>query len=451
MATTPIFSGTSRYASDFQAVITRAVAIASLPLQQLQNQLQGLNAESSALGGLNGDFGSLQTALSSIDNALGAGSYSASSSNSSAVTASLGAGATQSSYTLDVTSIGSYSSSISGDNLPVVSDPNSASVSLSSTYTLNVAGTTFQINPESNTLVDLVHSINGASAGVHASLVNVGNSDSPSYRLSIQSDSLGPVSIQLNDGSEDLLTTLNTGAKATYKVNGLPAQIESTSRTITLAPGVTANLLQQTPQGQPAIITVDRTLDSVSNAISSFVSAYNNAADDLSKQHGQNAGALAGDAVLNSLAGALRQVTQYTAGSGNINNLADIGIQLDSSGHLSFDSASLNAQNIDAIQAFLGSAASGGFLKTATDALKQVEDPTTGVLTSAISGAKNQITQQNDRIATAQQQVNDLQTNLQQQLSAADALIASLEQQVTYITGLFSSFTNNSSNNRNGA
>ena len=41
----PGFQGHSQYANDLQQVLTRAVSIAALPLQQLQNQQSTLTAQ----------------------------------------------------------------------------------------------------------------------------------------------------------------------------------------------------------------------------------------------------------------------------------------------------------------------------------------------------------------------------------------------------------------------
>ena len=117
----------------------------------------------------------------------------------------------------------------------------------------------------------------------------------------------------MNDGTSDLLDTLSTGAKATYRVNGLSTLIESDSRTITLAPGVSADLLQTTAAG-PVTITVGRNTDSIQSGITAFVTAYNAAVDGIDAQRGAAAGALSGQSVLGSLSGILRQVTQYNAG-----------------------------------------------------------------------------------------------------------------------------------------
>jgi flagellar capping protein FliD len=53
-----------------------------------------------------------------------------------------------------------------------------------------------------------------------------------------------------------------------------------------------------------------------------------------------------------------------------------------------------------------------------------------------------QITQQNDQIRDQQQRVDDLSHNLQEQMAAADALIASLESQRNYLTNLFTAMMN---------
>jgi flagellar capping protein FliD len=96
---------------------------------------------------------------------------------------------------------------------------------------------------------------------------------------------------------------------------------------------------------------------------------------------------------------------------------------------------------------FLGSASSSGFLKTASDALNLAEDSTSGVVKEAIQSLNTEMTHQDDLIATTQSQIDDLQTNLQQQMAAADAAIAAMQQQVSFMTQLFQSM--NSINNSN--
>jgi flagellar hook-associated protein 2 len=325
--------------------------------------------------------------------------------------------------------------------LPAVADPNSSSISTASAYTLTVNGKTTTITPAGGSLMDLAQAINSASAGVQASIVNAGSS----YRLVVRSTNLAGDSIQLSDGSQDLLDTLATGAPATYDINGLGGAtqpIDSSSRTVTLAPGVTINLLQQTATGQPATITVSRNTSGVATAISSFVDAYNAAVDALNQQVGQNGGALSGQSTISTLRNAMRQITQYTGSSGGLTLLSQMGVGLDNTGKLTFDASQFGSDSANDLQVFLGSATGGGFLKTATDALNSIEDPTTGSVKTAIKTVNGEITQENDLITQETKKITDLQTTLIQQMAAADATIASLENQKNYITNLFTAMMN---------
>ena len=441
---TNYFTGVSSYASDLQQVITRSVAIASMPLQLMQSQLQSLDNQQSALSGLDSTFTALQNAIAGIGSALGPSSYSATSS-SSAVSASVSSAALEGSYAVDVTSLGSYSTSISDPLLPAVADPNSSSISTASSYTLTVNGKTTTITPAGSSLMDLAQAINSASAGVQASIVNAGSS----YRLVVRSTNLAGDSIQLNDGSQDLLDTLATGAPATYDISGLGGAtqpIDSSSRTVTLAPGVTINLLQQTATGQPATVTVSRDTSGAASAISSFVDAYNAAVDALNQQVGQSGGALSGESTISDLRNAMRQITQYSGTSGGVTLLSQMGISMDDTGKLTFDASQFSSVSASNLDQFLGSATGGGFLQTATNAMNAVEDPTTGFIPTATNDVNGEITQENNLITAEQQKIATLQSTLTQQMATADATIASLEQQKNYITNLFTAMINENTN-----
>src|SRR5207247_6482351 len=98
------------------------------------------------------------------------------------------------------TDAGSSSTSISADGMPTVTDPAIQSISASSTFTLTIGGVPQTITPAANNLNALAAAINAAGASVQATIVNVGPPTAPDYRLSLQSNTLGNVSLQLNDG-----------------------------------------------------------------------------------------------------------------------------------------------------------------------------------------------------------------------------------------------------------
>jgi flagellar hook-associated protein 2 len=432
-----IFTGSSRYSSDLQQVLQRSIAIASLPLDQLNNQLTTLQNRSSALDTLNGQFGALLTAVQGISTA--ADSTSTQVSDSSVLAAHSDSTARAGSYTIHIVSAGAPSSALSLGTLPAVQNPSTQSITSSGTLTLTVGGTPVTITPTDQTLSSLADAINSSGANVTATIVNLGSPAAPDYKLSLQSTKLGDIAIQLNDGAQDLLGTLATGSQAQYQVNGQPGTpISSDSRTVTIAPGLTVDLLQAGDSN----VVVSNSGSAQSNALSSFVAAYNAAVDELGANRGQGGGPLVGDPLIFTLAQSLRNISGFSGGTGSVQNLTDLGITFDKTGHLSFDQSvfeSVSAAHPSDVSAFLGSASTVGFLKAATDAVNTLEDPVTGIIQTTMASAQTAFNNQNQKIADEQARIDSLTTSLTAKMSAADALIANLEQQATYFTNLFAS------------
>lgn len=435
------FAGQSTFSSSFQQVLQRAVSIASLPMLQLQNDVSTLQSQQSALASMGSAFESLQSALEAISTAA-SGSVSASSSDTSVVLAAAQSTTLPGTYSIQVSDIGSSTTTVSNAGTPPVTDPGSTNISSSLTYSLNVNGTATTITLTSDTLDALAAAINNSNAGVSATIVNLGSNSSPDYRLALTSTELGADTIQLNDGSNDLLSTVQTGTEAQYTVNGNNTVLSSTSDQVTLAPGLTATLVNAAP-GQSVNITVAASEGNLSSVLSSFASAYNAAVSAVSGQTGQNGGALAGGSLVYELQGALSQIAAYTTGSGSVQNLSDLGLTLSSTGSLSFDSSQFNGQSAAGIQQFLGDLTAGGFLQSVNDTLNTFTDRSTGALASEFNNIQDQITNDQGQISDVQLRVNILQTNLTQQLSQADAAIAVLQQQNSYYTNLFQTMNAN--------
>jgi flagellar hook-associated protein 2 len=419
-------------------VITRAVAFQQLPITQLQNEQSALTDQQTELQTLGSDFGSLQTALDALAGATGASSYSSNSSTPTVATATLTTGAQAGTYSINVTSVGAQTNTVSSNGLTTVSDPSSTDISSSAAFTLTVGSNTYQISNSAKTLSGLAASINASGAPVQATLVNVGSSSSPDYRLSIQGTQYSDTGIQLNDGSQDLLTTLSTGSNVTYQVNGQPATpVSSTSRSLAISPGVTVNVLATGATD----ITVSQDASGIENALSSFATSYNAVVDELVKNRGQNGGALAGQSVILQLSNALNSIANYSAGSsGGVNSLAALGLSFDLNGHLQFDAstfASATSGSLTSALNFLGSESGGGFLQAADSTLTAVTDPVNGVITQQTQSFAASINTLTNKISTDQANLTTFQTNLTNQMAQADATIAQLEQQASQITSLF--------------
>ena len=112
MGTTPVtladtpatFNGSSSYAADLQQNITHAVAIASIPLTQLNANVTALQGQSTEIGYLQNGFVALQQAITSLTAGVTGGGLSASVSDSTIATANLNSSSatTPGTYSLNV-------------------------------------------------------------------------------------------------------------------------------------------------------------------------------------------------------------------------------------------------------------------------------------------------------------------------------------------------------------
>ena len=439
-----MFNGTSTFSTDLQAVLNRAVAIRSLGLNSLNTAKAQIGGETTAVGALDSVFTNLQNAVAAVNASTGVSSLSSAVSTAGVVQPTLSTGALPGIYSLEVTALGSATSTLSKDGLIAVSDPSSQDISAGTNFTLTINGVDTAIKPAATNLNSLVAAINAQSSlNVQASIVNVGSLGTPDYRLALQSTKLGPNTIQLSNGPTPLLDNLSTGGLANYKVNNRAAVLTSDSSTITLAPGLTVKLLAQSPVGQPTTITVTQSTASLSGALSAFANAYNAAVAEINKSHGTTTGSLAGNSLLSTLSQSLHDISFYDSGAASPSNLTSLGFSFDKSGVLSFDSTAFSnatAGNIGALKTFLGNTTTG-FIKTATDTLAGLEDPTSGIIKTTLASLAAQSANKDALIAAEQARIDLFATDETARISAADALIASLQQKANFVTGLFAAET----------
>lgn len=440
-------TGSSSFSSDLENAVNRALQIAALPAQLVQADLNQVNGQSQELNQFSTLFASLQSSVQSLSSATSNGAQAATVSDASIVQANLTGSALPGTYSINVLDPGSESSAMSVALQPPVTDPSGQSISQSSSFTLTVNGTTYTIEPPSSNLNSLAQAINDSGAPVQAVIVNLGTPGSPDYRLVLQSTALGNVGIQLTDSNNNtLLSPLNTGSNASYTVNGQPpAGISTDNATVTVAPGLNVTL----EAAGSATVTVAANLGGVTNALSAFVGAYNSVVSEVQKNEGQNGGALTGNGIVLSMQQVLQQIGAYSGSSGSISNLTQLGVTFTQQGTLAFDPTVLSGLSQTQVQdaiSFLGDPNTGGFLQFATNSLNSITDPTTGAI--ALQNQAYQTQTQNDqaKLNNDNQQLTQLQNNLNAQMAQANALIATLQQENTFLQGLFQATTSNNPN-----
>jgi flagellar hook-associated protein 2 len=448
-ATNPqsITTGSSSFSTDLQSAMNRALQIAALPSQLVQADLNTVNGQSQELTQLSSLFAGLQNSIQSLSSAATSGTQSATVSNQSVLSADLTGTTLPGTYSITVLNAGSESSAISIAPQPPITDPSGQDISQSNSFTLTVNGTIYALQPGQENLNSLAQAINDSGAPVQAVIVNLGSPSSPDYRLVLQATSLGNSTIQLTDGNnQSLLNSLNAGSNASYQVNGQPpAGISTAASTVTIAPGLNVNL----EATGTSTVTVAASLSSVSNALQSFVSAYNSALSEVQKNQGQNGGALAGNGIVLSMQQVLEHLGGYSSGSSSISNLTELGVTFTQQGTLSFDPSVLGGLSQTQIQkaiSFLGAPTTGGFLQFATNTLNSLTDPTNGAITLQSKAYQAQTTNDQNKLNEDNAQLTQLQNNLNAQMAQANALIATLQNENTFLQGLFQASTSNNPN-----
>ncbi len=294
-----------------------------------------------------------------------------------------------------------------------------------------------------NTLSGLRDYINSreSALGVHATVINTSSDPaSPKYDLSLVATSTGAKTLTLLDSTAtDLFPAADTlGTNAVFSING-GATITNSSNTITgLVPGLDLTIVGPTG-GTNATISVQRDRTAVAGALQDIAAKYNALLQKLNAQIGKNAGVLSGSIVVRQIHTGLRAITGFAGSSGDIASMAALGLELDKTGKLSFNTATFNAltdaQFKDSIS-FLGSTTTG-FAGNAYNLLNQISDPVTGAIQTTENFFDKSDKRLSDTIAQTQERVKLLQASLSQQLGDADTLLSKLESQQTLLIGLF--------------
>ena len=307
-------------------------------------------------------------------------------------------------------------------------------------FASGLAGT-HDVSLHRNTLAGLRDFLNAGAHGVTATIINVSSdAQNPDYRLTVTADETGATTLTLRDGSAaDLLSTANQGADAVFTLNGVA--VSNSSNTITdFAPGLSLTIVGE---GSTTVAARDD-LSGVKAKLTDFAVKYNTVLGRLKSHIGKDAGILSGNVLVRETQSALQKITGFQ-GSGAIRAQAELGLELDEDGVLSFNSAVFDAraiQGFDDVREFLGST-STGFTGNAYSRLNDLASEVSGRFETAIDFLQKSDDDLNAQIEREQERIDLLIANLEQKFQAADTLLAALESQQTLLTNLFESNKSN--------
>lgn len=369
---------------DLNGILTKLMQAESQPLFALDKKEAAFQAKLSAYGSLKGTVSSFQSAVAALNTQSKFQAYSATSSDSTVLSATTSSTSTPGSYAITVGQLAQAQTLLTSAKTSTTAAIAAASTSTTLTFQFGTissgtltngvySGSTFTqdatqasgtitITDANNSLQGIRDSINAANIGVTASIVNNGNATTP-YNLVLTSKNTGLASsmkitvggdadasvtslLAYNPAATQNLTQSTVAQNATLTVNGV--SVSSASNAVTGAvTGTTLNLITTGSSN----LSVARDTAAVTASVQALVSAYNNTTSTLKvftsyDATTKKAGILLGDIATQSVQSRIRStITSALSGLGSssLTTLSQIGVSFQKDGTLTIDNTKLQA------------------------------------------------------------------------------------------------------------
>ncbi|APV51416.1 hypothetical protein BWI17_18000 [Betaproteobacteria bacterium GR16-43] len=389
---------------DVAGLVEKLMTAERVPVQKLNASESAFQQKLSAYGALKSAMSNLQSGMQSLASATRFLSYSASVSDPTVATASVGPKPATGSYTLEVTNLAQ------AQKLKSIAFPASDTALGEGTLTIDIgeytggafvpdadaSSVTVAVTAGQDGLSKVRDAINTANGGVTATVVN----DGTGMRLVVTSKSTGvehAVRIQVDDadgtdgdasglsrlaydasaGGLTQLTEVAAAKDAVAIVDGIT--VSSATNTLSEAiEGVTINLAKADP-GKTHTLNVGRDGNGAKSAVEGFAKQWNDVMKTIGSLTAYNTATktgsiLTGDNTVAAVQNRLRSALNAVAPAGGFGSLAEIGITTNRDGTLALDSSKLSAaiadptKDVGALFATLGTATDSGITVKSTGA-----------------------------------------------------------------------------------
>lgn len=362
---------------DVNSLISKLMQVESQPLTTLAKKEASYQAKLTAYGSLSGALSSFQSGFAGLNNVSTFQNMSATSGDSTILSATTSSVATAGNYNINVTqlaksqiissagqasttaSIGAGTSTTLSFQFGTISGGTlSNGVYTGATYTQDATQAlgTVTIDSTNNSLQGIRDAINAANKGVSASIV--GDGTATPYHLVLSSAKTGATSslkitvtgdatlqslLNYDPAATQNLTETTTATNATLTVNGI--SIISASNTNTDA--IQGATLILSKVGSTTLSLANNT-SGVQTSINAFVKSYNDFQATLKSLTGYDAstkkgGVLIGDATARGIQNQIRTTlsTAVNGLGGGFTSLASIGVSFQKDGTMAVDSTKL--------------------------------------------------------------------------------------------------------------
>lgn len=397
-------------------------------------------------------------------------------------TTTVGATATSGSYSISVQQLAapqSLSSShiFTDTSTAVLNSTTSNSTAQSLSIQVGTAtAVKIPLTAAQTSLTGMRDAINGANAGVTASLVQTGDS---AYQLIVTSNTSGTASdITMGvttDGTgtgDTALKQMLTYSDSTTTTTGMTQSVKPLNALLTFN-GVSiirnSNTITDVPQGVTLTLTapttstqnlaVRQSVTSSTKAVDDWVSAYNTLLSTFNSlsayttvaagaSQSTTNGALVGDSVLNSVKNQIQTAISSAQSSPTFKVLNQVGITLNKDGTLTSDDTTLiknlNNNPTAVSEFFVGNGSTTG-LASQMVSIADTFTSSTGVITGATNSINSVLTGLTKQATQVQSSIDANIARYKTQFTQLDVLISSLNSTKTFLTQQFNNTSSSSS------
>lgn len=429
---------------DVNTLISQTMVLERQPLNSLNSKKQIFNDQLSAFGKVKSDLDAFKTAVSALKLDMDFAAAKATTSDSAYLTATATSSASPGSYDIKISQLaqaGVRASASKTDSKAAIG------TSASGNYNFSAGGKNFSIAVDSGdsleTIRDKINSavVSGDSSAQNlakASIINVGTSGSPQYKLVLTSTQKGKDNAVVADAAFEAalggFTETQKADNAKFSINGL--EVERATNTVTdVVEGVTINLANS-DANKTINLTVARDTEAITKKVNDFISAYNKLASTVNSLH-QKGGSLEADNSATSVVYQLQNVFNDAANiSGNsFNYLAEVGISFKKDGTLSLDSSAFNkaleTKSADVVSLFTNT--ERGFAQRLySQASNMLQND--GIVDARIKGLDASVKTLDTGIDRENLRLTNMETRLRRQYANLDSLMGSLKNTSNYLT-----------------
>jgi flagellar hook-associated protein 2 len=436
---------------DTGSIVKQLVAAARRPVANLQNQFTEISAKRDALQKFNTLLTDLKSAIEAVDTPTELGAYTASSSQESAITATVSGDAPAGSYGVSVVALATSSIERSAGfaSLTDTIDDGVLDIDVGGTLT----SITIDAATGTNTPQGLIDYINDNVPGAQAFVLDTGTGSSP-FEIVLQGESTGLVNAVTSTmtttgsgGTPLTFSTVQAAGDAELSIAGATVYTASNTPAGVL-PGVTLDL-QSVTTGS-ATITINQDTQATADNVSSVVDAYNALRDFVKQQSGSSegdGGPLAGDSTLRSVSRRLQSIVGSVPGQGAFAGLRALGLSSSQSGQLEFTSSdfvsALGTSRDDAMNMLIGT---GGVFTDLLAEIDVVADPQTGLIQPRLDSFETRMDSLADRVEAQEARLLDYEESLKEQFVGMELILAKYQATGDFLTAQLAMLTNNKNN-----